>query len=1467
MTDFRAFHDKVKEVRPNQPAKPSTYWVAVLHHTKKPALAVREDDFLWVKCHHKITVQTIKAQYHNRDPLVGPIILKLGNDTVNDTDQMSTLNRFGDNIIVFHALQPDAAQGPPEFVTRQPLQPVNTQITTRMESPVAPLPKQEYRPEEYKSPHSPAPLSGQLKQTFGTLRSTPGSDSSAFSNGVPGKRMPSTHLPSNGPSPLTTPFHSQGFLGSSFNPYPHSKSPISDKPLTGSRTDSPARTPGLADTQRSWAQSRGMTEPLSEGEEKDSIEYSREAQEQDDDAETEHHDENSTSRKNSKINEVLSKSSPEVLEAGVQRGVQILEKLKGPLVDKSIQSQDAAQWLQQVGNLQKQAVKTKTIVGVVGNTGAGKSSVINAMLDEERLVPTNCMRACTAVVTEMSYNDSEDPQARYRAEIEFITAADWEKELKIIFEELIDGSGGISRECTNQDSEAGIAYAKIRAVYPGKTQDELANSSVQRLMQENAVRNLLGTSKEFEMGDAMMFYKRLQYFVDSKEKTTGDKEKNKKNKEKREMEYWPLIRVVKLYIKAPALSTGAVIVDLPGVHDSNAARAAVAESYMKQCTGLWIVAPINRAVDDKAAKSLLGESFKRQLKMDGGYSSVTFICSKTDDISLTEATDSLGLEDENNHLWEQLDSYDKDLKRLKNELEDLHETKTVYKQTMDDVEEQLDTWEALKEAFEEGKTIYRPSSKLNGSNKRKRGSSEDSKQRKKQRRSGSGDSGDDDNDDDFIDDGPLSDMEREMDEPSEIKGDPLTVDQIDIKISELKTTKKEARRERSALDENIANVRQRNKRITEEKKEIEGTLSAKCIKGRNDYSKGAIQTDFAAGIKELDQELAMEDDEENFNPDVDVRDYDEVARSLPVFCVSSRAYQKLQGRLKKEAAVPGFKDVEGTEIPALQAHCRKLTEAGRANSCRRFLNQLSQLLNSMSLWASDDGTGPSLSEDQQAKETQRLSGRLKKLEKGLEKCVASTIKELKGELNDNIYDNYDPGISSAEDDAPETVASWGAKVNRDNRHVGGYYWSTYKAICRRNGVYSNGQGPHDFNLQLAEPLVKQLAGGWEKCFARRLPNVLTAYTKSSASLLKDFHRDADDRARQNGVGVTGLHVLKQQLQVYESIFKDMGTEMVETINAQQREINREFTPVIAAAMLTAYETCTAEGGPGSYMRMKYAMQTHVDEARTTMFRQSTNEVRARLNAMIRDVEENMANKADEVFLKMRRDYLAVLGGRALPKGEVMPKWERSMKHQIQQVIEGSEAIFEEVLDERVKSEDSNAEEGKVANCTDHTPKLEISTPNEDLHMDDQASAKEDKQQTHDERGAQGTDTRSNCDRVTDGPVDQVTEEKAGESASPTISKGESHASSSSTELTEPRSSDLSELVVSDTSNESPENCLNSEKERTRVGGSEPVDGASDGGNPSKEDINSSLGHNATKQWSYEDGNFKVTSSGDEKEMI
>lgn len=56
--------------------------------------------------------------------------------------------------------------------------------------------------------------------------------------------------------------------------------------------------------------------------------------------------------------------------------------------------------------------------------------------------------------------------------------------------------------------------------------------------------------------------------------------------------YWPLIRQVQVKCNAEALSTGSILVDLPGVADANAARNNIAKDYMKKCDCIWILAPI-----------------------------------------------------------------------------------------------------------------------------------------------------------------------------------------------------------------------------------------------------------------------------------------------------------------------------------------------------------------------------------------------------------------------------------------------------------------------------------------------------------------------------------------------------------------------------------------------------------------------------------------------------------------------------------------------------------------------------------------------------------------------------------------------------------------------------------------------------------------------------------------------------------
>ena len=134
----------------------------------------------------------------------------------------------------------------------------------------------------------------------------------------------------------------------------------------------------------------------------------------------------------------------------------------------------------------------------------------------------------------------------------------------------------------------------------------------------------------------------------------------------------------------------------PGVHDSNAARSAVASKYIEQCSGLWVVAPIQRAVDDKVAQNLLGDSFRRQLQFDGTYSAITFICSKADDISVTEALKGIP-EGERAH---QLHAHTETLETERDEHQDAIDTlKKQISEHNNEIDERFTEIEGLKSAM------------------------------------------------------------------------------------------------------------------------------------------------------------------------------------------------------------------------------------------------------------------------------------------------------------------------------------------------------------------------------------------------------------------------------------------------------------------------------------------------------------------------------------------------------------------------------------------------------------------------------------------------------------------------------------------------------------------------------------------------------------------------------------------------
>jgi GTPase SAR1 family protein len=633
---------------------------------------------------------------------------------------------------------------------------------------------------------------------------------------------------------------------------------------------------------------------------------------------------------------------------------------------------EAARWLTRLASLKESVKKTRTVIGILGNTGAGKSSLINALLDEESLIPTNCMRACTAVPTEISYNHHEDADRAYRGDVEFVSMEDWKKEVSILLAELVDPNRKLSKDYLQADTGAGIAYAKIKAVYPQLSNDQLAKSTVKDLLEDSAVQNVLGTVRSHSTATARRLKVELQPYLDSAEKSGSG------SRTDIELAYWPLVKVVRIYVKSKVLSTGTVLVDLPGVQDSNAARSAVAERFMTECSAIWIVSPINRAVDDKAAKHLLGSSFRLQLTMDGNYSNVTFICSKTDEISVREVAEKLDYDGSIRQMWARGESIGRKLAQMKHQAQELNDQREELDDLRDELEQQA-------------------------SKKRKH----DASQEHQENPTTSGQQ--------VGDDGELSEAAR-------VAKDVVTIRK---RLKDLRTEMRNLQAERQELD-------------------IEAT--ARCVEARNKYSSDAIRKDFAQGVKETVEDAEAQQDDGLIPPAAE-RDYDEIAKTLPVFCVSSRGYQFLKGRSSKDSTIDAYRCPEDTQIPQLQEHAMRLGDVELGATNKAFIAGLVRYMRSLLLWTSNTGTAEGPEADKLTETELAMVNRLETLLAALgsefDNCIKSAVTVMRAGVQHQLVEPISSMCYTAASQLPEIARGW-PRQGHDGRDM---RWATYRSIC------------------------------------------------------------------------------------------------------------------------------------------------------------------------------------------------------------------------------------------------------------------------------------------------------------------------------------------------------------------------------------------------------------------------------------
>ncbi|KXX76645.1 Nuclear GTPase SLIP-GC [Madurella mycetomatis] len=266
------------------------------------------------------------------------------------------------------------------------------------------------------------------------------------------------------------------------------------------------------------------------------------------------------------------------------------------------------------------------IVGLVGDSGVGKSSLLNSLLDYRNLARTSSGGvACTCVATEYLYHDADN----------FIVNVETfgEDELAEQFTQMVhDYRHHHLRAAVTESNEershweelAQRAHDTFSAMFRGRFSSSMLESD---WPEHSMVETLLAWAHE--LGPANNSWSETKASLPECAALLADLTSERGSNQRPAV--WPYIKKISVFLKAHVLSKGLILVDLPGLRDLNAARRKITERYLLRCNEIFAVCCIDRATSDAGVMDVFELAQRAQL------SNVGIICTKSDVIVAEEA--------------------------------------------------------------------------------------------------------------------------------------------------------------------------------------------------------------------------------------------------------------------------------------------------------------------------------------------------------------------------------------------------------------------------------------------------------------------------------------------------------------------------------------------------------------------------------------------------------------------------------------------------------------------------------------------------------------------------------------------------------------------------------------------------------------------------------------------------------------
>ncbi|XP_038607301.1 nuclear GTPase SLIP-GC-like [Tachyglossus aculeatus] len=251
-------------------------------------------------------------------------------------------------------------------------------------------------------------------------------------------------------------------------------------------------------------------------------------------------------------------------------------------------------------------------IGLFGSTGAGKSSLLNAIINEKMFLPVSGESTCTSCLVQVSSGVSDICEAK----IHLLSDEEWEEELRNLKELIVKNETRSGEEEVDEYGIVQEAILKLNALYGL----EAENKSVDELLSIKIFNDktiVLKGSSANDLSEQMDLYIRNQSELS----------------ENNERELWPLVNHVEVTLAvSELLPRGVVLMDIPGTGDFNSIRDLMWKESINKCSAIWIIGDVQRIKGGKDNEVLLREGIKALQK--GTCSEIALVITKSENMNL-----------------------------------------------------------------------------------------------------------------------------------------------------------------------------------------------------------------------------------------------------------------------------------------------------------------------------------------------------------------------------------------------------------------------------------------------------------------------------------------------------------------------------------------------------------------------------------------------------------------------------------------------------------------------------------------------------------------------------------------------------------------------------------------------------------------------------------------------------------------